>query len=108
MTHSAAPAPAVPAPRTPRFPMLRALLRQPTAAASLAFLAVIVAVSLFARQLAPYAPDAFDLPARLSGPSARHLLGADELGRDLLSRLMFGGVKALVGIVGKDNTQAAS
>ena len=99
MTHSAAPAPAVPAPRTPRFPMLRALLRQPTAAASLAFLAVIVAVSLFARQLAPYAPDAFDLPARLSGPSARHLLGADELGRDLLSRLMFGGVKALVGIV---------
>ncbi|THF85612.1 dipeptide/oligopeptide/nickel ABC transporter permease/ATP-binding protein [Deinococcus sp. KSM4-11] len=79
--------------------MLRALLRQPAAVVTLAFLALIILASLFARQLAPYTPDDFDLPARLSGPTARHLLGADELGRDMLSRLLYGGTKALVGII---------
>ncbi len=96
MTLSAAPAPMV---RPRRFPLLRALLRQPTAAVTIAFLALVIIASIFARQLAPYAPDAFNLPARLSGPTARHLLGADELGRDILSRLLYGGTKALVGIL---------
>ncbi|MFC4454770.1 dipeptide/oligopeptide/nickel ABC transporter permease/ATP-binding protein [Deinococcus sonorensis] len=95
MTHLAAP----PLIRPRRFPLLRALLRQPTAVVALAFLTLIVLASLFARQLAPYTPDAFDLPARLSGPTARHLLGADELGRDILSRLLYGGTKALLGIL---------
>ncbi|GHF43468.1 peptide/nickel transport system permease protein [Deinococcus metalli] len=94
MTHIAASSP-----HTRRFPLLRALFRQPTAVIPLVFLLLIIVTSLFARQIAPYAPDAFDLPNRLSGPTARHLLGADELGRDMLSRLLYGGTKALVGIV---------
>ncbi|ULH17047.1 dipeptide/oligopeptide/nickel ABC transporter permease/ATP-binding protein (plasmid) [Deinococcus sp. KNUC1210] len=85
--------------RPRRSPLLRALVRQPTAVIALLFLALIILASIFARQLAPYMPDAFDLPARLSGPTARHLLGADELGRDVLSRLLYGGTKALMGIV---------
>ena len=85
--------------RPRRFPLLRALVRQPTAVVALVFLTLIIVASVFARQLAPYTPDAFDLPARLSGPTARHLLGADELGRDVLSRLLYGGIKALMGIV---------
>ncbi|WP_295818941.1 dipeptide/oligopeptide/nickel ABC transporter permease/ATP-binding protein [uncultured Deinococcus sp.] len=89
----------VAAPRRARFPLLRALRRQPLAAVPIAFLLLVVVASVFARQLAPYAPDAFDLPNRLSGPTARHLLGADELGRDVLSRLLYGGVRALVGIL---------
>ncbi len=40
--------------------------------------------------IAPYDPLRLDLPARLSGPSAIHLLGADEFGRDVLSRLASG------------------
>jgi len=78
---------------------VRALLRQPVAVVTLAFLLLVVVASLFAPQIAPYTADAFDLPARLSGPTARHLLGTDELGRDMLSRLLYGGSKALLGIV---------
>lgn len=40
--------------------------------------------------LAPYSPTAIDVPARLQGPSWQHLLGTDQLGRDLLSRLIYG------------------
>lgn len=40
--------------------------------------------------LAPYDPTAIDLDVRLQGPSAAHWLGTDELGRDLLSRLLHG------------------
>lgn len=39
---------------------------------------------------APYDPLKLDLPAKLSGPTAKHLLGADEFGRDVLSRLIYG------------------
>ncbi|MBD9508794.1 ABC transporter permease [Ensifer sp. ENS10] len=38
----------------------------------------------------PYDPMALDMKARLAGPSTQHLLGADEFGRDVLSRLMLG------------------
>ena len=60
-------------------------------------LAIIVLAALLAPWLAPYEPDAPDLFAALSGPSAQHLLGADALGRDLLSRLMYGARITLLG-----------
>jgi peptide/nickel transport system permease protein len=47
--------------------------------------------------LAPYDPDYPDLLSSLSGPSPEHLLGADALGRDLLSRLMWGARITLLG-----------
>jgi len=54
-------------------------------------LAAIVLVLLLTPWIAPYPPDAQDLANRLAPPSADHLLGTDQLGRDVLSRLMYGG-----------------
>jgi ABC-type dipeptide/oligopeptide/nickel transport system permease subunit len=53
-------------------------------------LALVLLAALLAPWLAPYAPDAIDLPAQLSAPSAAHPLGADFYGRDLLSRILYG------------------
>ena len=50
----------------------------------------ILFVAVFGPLLAPYDPLKLDLMARLKGPSAAHLLGADEFGRDMLSRLIYG------------------
>ncbi|MGR4010209.1 ABC transporter permease [Leucobacter sp. 1207-22] len=62
-----------------------------------AVLTIIALLALLAPWLAPYDPDYPDLLAALSGPSSAHLLGADALGRDLLSRLMYGARITLVG-----------
>lgn len=53
-------------------------------------LAVIVLAALFAPLLAPYDPIVQDLDSRLQGPTGAHLLGTDNLGRDTLSRLLYG------------------
>ena len=52
---------------------------------------VMILLSLAAPLLAPYDPSAQDLAGRLAPPSAAHWLGTDELGRDLLSRVLYGG-----------------
>jgi ABC-type dipeptide/oligopeptide/nickel transport system permease subunit len=49
-----------------------------------------VVVAVFGRWIAPYDPTAQDLLAMLDPPSARHWLGTDELGRDMLSRVIVG------------------
>ncbi|MFQ5549515.1 MAG: ABC transporter permease [Woeseia sp.] len=53
------------------------------------------ASAIFAPWLAPYDPNALDIPARLSAPMAEHWAGTDQLGRDTFSRLLFGGRVAL-------------
>ena len=59
---------------------------------------VFVACALFAPWLAPYDPAYIDLPSRLMAPSAAHWFGTDELGRDILSRVIFGArISMLVG-----------
>ncbi|MGH9704272.1 MAG: ABC transporter permease [Candidatus Acidiferrales bacterium] len=50
----------------------------------------LLLVALTAPWIAPYDPSAQNLPSRLIGPSAHHWMGTDELGRDLLSRIIFG------------------
>jgi peptide/nickel transport system permease protein len=50
----------------------------------------LLVLAVFAPQIAPYDPAHLDVVNRLQGPSADHLLGTDQLGRDLLSRLVFG------------------
>jgi len=60
-------------------------------------LTIIVLAAVFAPWLAPADPNAPDLLAALAGPSVDHLLGADALGRDILSRLMFGAQVTLAG-----------
>ena len=52
---------------------------------------VLMLASLAAPLLAPYDPGVQNLANRLARPSAAHWLGTDELGRDILSRILFGG-----------------
>ncbi|MFI1848355.1 ABC transporter permease [Streptomyces sp. NPDC020480] len=54
-------------------------------------LALVLIVLLLTPWIAPYDPAHQDLGRRLAGPDAHHLLGTDQLGRDILSRLMYGG-----------------
>ncbi|MFJ5151510.1 ABC transporter permease [Streptomyces sp. NPDC088353] len=65
--------------------------------AAVLLLAVLVAVAVFAPLLAPYDPDALDLQATLAGSGTDHLLGADQSGRDVLSRLLYGARSGLLG-----------
>ncbi len=67
------------------------LRANPLAMAGLVAILLLIAASLAAPLLAPYNPDAQDLANRLAPPSALHWLGTDELGRDTLSRLLWGG-----------------
>ena len=57
-------------------------------------------VAAFAPLIAPYSPTAVDVTARLLRPGAAHWLGTDELGRDVLSRLIYGArISLMTGIV---------
>ena len=62
----------------------------PLAAAGVVLVTVFVIFALFAPWIAPQDPAAIDLPARLSTPSHSHWFGTDELGRDILSRIIYG------------------
>jgi peptide/nickel transport system permease protein len=79
---------------------LRRFKRNKAAMASLLVLAVLIVGAIFAPVLATHDPDTVDLFARLAGPSAGHFLGTDDTGRDIFSRLLFGGrITMLVGLV---------
>lgn len=62
----------------------------PLAALGLLILLVLVVVALFAPYISPYDPTAIRLAEGLSGPSITHPLGQDKLGRDILSRIIYG------------------
>lgn len=51
---------------------------------------ILIVLAIGAPWLAPYSPSSQDLPARLAAPSVAHWMGTDELGRDVLSRVIFG------------------
>lgn len=63
---------------------------------ALGVLVVIALAAVFANVLSPYDPNAVDLGNVYSGPSAQHILGTDNVGRDLLSRLLFGSRSTLL------------
>ena len=80
--------------------ILRAVLRHRLSRAGLMIIAALCALAIFAPILAPYSPYDQDLYHVLAPPSAMHWLGTDNLGRDLLSRLLFGTqVSLFVGVV---------
>jgi peptide/nickel transport system permease protein len=80
--------------RSPRARRRRLLakrfLRRPLAVAGLVIALAFILAAIFAPWVAPYSPDATDFEAILQKPSWDHLLGTDELGRDILSRIVFG------------------
>jgi peptide/nickel transport system permease protein len=53
-------------------------------------MALLLFVGIFGPWLTPHNPLGLDLSARLAGPSAKYLLGNDEFGRDILTRLIYG------------------
>lgn len=63
----------------------------------LAWLAIVVLAAVLAPLVAPHDPNAVDVTALNAPPSGSHLLGADALGRDLLSRLIYGARLSLLG-----------
>jgi len=75
---------------------LRRFLRRPPAVISFIFIILFVLVAIFAPQLAPYDPAATDFTAVRQAPSETYLLGTDEIGRDELSRVIFGARASLV------------
>ncbi len=75
------------------------LKRSPMMLVGLALIAVMCLSALLAPWLTRYDPDALNLGARLLAPSADHLFGTDEVGRDIFSRVLYGGRQSIgVGI----------
>lgn len=74
------------------------LLASPVAVVSVAFLVALTLAAVFAPLIAPNDPEFVNPAVRLEGPSSEHWLGTDDLGRDIFSRLIYGGrVSLLVG-----------
>lgn len=76
--------------RPQRFPVLRRLVRERTVVVGALIVFTFIFLALLAPVVAPYDPTDVDARAILAPPSAAHWLGADNLGRDILSRLIFG------------------
>jgi peptide/nickel transport system permease protein len=71
-------------------------LSNPTTGLGLVLCAIVVFAALFAPWLAPYDPNAQSILDRLAPPSAQYLLGTDQFGRDILSRILWGARISLV------------
>lgn len=80
--------------------VMRSLRRQRSGAIGLTIVSLFVLVALLAPVIAPHDPNVVVLDQRLRPPSLSHLLGTDSLGRDVLSRLLYGArVSLLVGVL---------
>jgi peptide/nickel transport system permease protein len=90
---------ATPAQRRTASPNWLRTLRNPRmrpAIVPAAFLALVVLSAVLAPWIAPYDPDALDMSMALADPGERYWLGSDQLGRDQLSRLVYGGRATLL------------
>ena len=79
---------------------LRPLLGNPRALAGVLLVGLAIFATVFAPLLTPYAPDTPDFTAILAPPSLAHPLGTDDLGRDMLTRVIYGArVSLAVGVL---------
>jgi len=78
-----------------RHPVLAFAVQQPLGAAGLAIIVVMLAAAALAKWVSPYDPLAVDYGGILAPPSWQHLLGTDNFGRDVFSRIIFGSQTAL-------------
>ncbi|KUJ69603.1 ABC transporter permease [Streptomyces albus subsp. albus] len=83
--------------RRPGLRLLRLLGQGPLFTAAAVLLAALALVAVLAPVLAPYDPEALDLASSLVGTTGDHLLGTDQSGRDILSRLIHGARTGLLG-----------
>ena len=74
---------------------IKRISSDPLGLLGLCLVTLMVVSALGASIFAPYDPIQLNIMERLQGPSANHLLGTDQLGRDLFSRVLFGGQVAL-------------
>jgi peptide/nickel transport system permease protein len=82
--------------RSQFFEIWKRFRRNRMALIGLAFVLLLVVIALFANLLAPYEFSAQDLSSRLQYPNKEHLLGTDNFGRDILTRLLYGGRTSLL------------
>ncbi len=75
--------------------ILKRIIHEPLGFLGLILVTLIVISAVLASVISPYDPIALNIVDRLQGPSSKHLLGTDQLGRDLFSRVLFGGQVAL-------------
>ena len=73
---------------TTRVPSWRLLLRNPVTVISTIVLGVVIFVAVAANWIAPFGVNDVDVPSALRSPSGEHWFGTDELGRDVLSRVL--------------------
>jgi len=79
---------------------LRMLVKNKAAMAGLGILIALGLMAVLASQISPYDPDEVDILYQLQGPSREHILGTDLYGRDILSRIFWGGrVTLVVGLI---------
>jgi peptide/nickel transport system permease protein len=82
-------------PRGTVFRTFNGLKKDPLGMAGFILVCIILLLTIFAAWLAPYDPLEVNVYNRLASPSAQHWLGTDQLGRDVLSRVLYGGQVAL-------------
>lgn len=74
---------------------LRRVLREPLGALGLVLVVFVLVSAIGADWWAPYEPNKIDIRSKLQAPSSEHILGTDQLGRDIFSRVLVGGQIAL-------------
>lgn len=70
--------------------IIHAVKKSPLTMLGFSLILALIFVAIFAPSIAPYDPTAMNLSHRLAPSSTSHLLGTDELGRDILSRIIYG------------------
>ncbi len=85
---------------SPTREILSHLRRNPTAMIGMGIILVLLLFAILASVISPYDPDSVNLSSSLLSPSAKHIFGTDKLGRDVLSRVIYGArISLLVGFV---------
>ena len=81
--------------RSALYNLLSRLYHNPLGFFGLILVVIVVSSAIFADWIVPYDPIAINIRERLQGPSVKHLMGTDQLGRDVFSRIVMGSRIAL-------------
>ncbi len=76
--------------------VIKRMSRNKASLAGLVILSILILIALLATWIMPYSYTKMDMGSRFASPSFQHLFGCDELGRDILSRLIYGARYSLI------------